>query len=606
MFRSGMFRNLFLGFGLLVIVAVALLGWLVAAQAERNEIESLKVRLLSEAQILREFLRIEDPDKATVLDRIQHLPGRAGDSRITLIAGDGMVVADSQVPLADLDDHAGREEVLEALREPSGVGTAIRASSTQNVDLMYLALRVDRPDQPPYIVRVALPMTMLRARVRALTRLVWTTTAVTGLVALGMAYWLANRIVRPLHELIRGAEQIASGDYGHRVFAGDGAEVGILSRSFNHMSERLAAQFAQIDEDRQQLRTVLSSMVEGVIAIDPDQKILFANDRVGELLDFNPRTAVGRHLWELIRQRPLQTVIQIALAEDDTQHQTLALNMPGARSFAVQVARLPGARPRAAVLVFHDNTALRRLERLRQEFVANVSHELKTPLAIIKVCIETLIDGGVDDPVFRDRSLHRVADQAERLHNLIIDLLRLARIESETEAFTMEELDLGELAIRCLERSRSLAESKGTSLSALPPPAGSPPALVWIDEEAADQILENLVNNAIKYTPEGGRVTVRWGVEGDKVVLEVSDTGIGIPEAELPRIFERFYRVDKARSRELGGTGLGLSIVKHLVGAMQGTVRAESTVGIGSTFTIHFQARLAATRAPEPAESRGT
>ena len=604
MFRSGMFRNLFLGFGLLVIVAVALLGWLVAAQAERNAVQSLKDRLLSEAQILREFLRDEEPDKSAVVRRIQQLPRRDVDSRVTLIAHDGAVLADSQVPLADLDNHVNREEVVQAFRDPSGVGTAIRSSSTQNSDLMYLALRVDRPDQP-YVVRVSLPVTMLRQRVGALTRLVWVTAALTGLVALGLAYWLANRIVRPLHELIRGAEQIASGDYGHRVFAGDGAEVGILSRSFNHMSERLAAQFAQIDEDRQQLRTVLSSMVEGVIAVDPDQKILFANDRAGELLGFNPRTAVGRHLWELIRQRPLQTVIQSALAEDDTQHQTLALNLPGSRSFAVQVARLPGVRPRAAVLVFHDNTALRRLERLRQEFVANVSHELKTPLAIIKVCVETLIDGGVDDPVFRDRSLHRVADQTERLHNLIIDLLRLARIESETEAFTMEELDLGELATRCLERSRSLAESKRMSLTTLPPPVGSPPALVWIDEEAADQILENLVNNAIKYTPEGGRVTVRCGVEGDRVVLEVSDTGIGIPEAELPRIFERFYRVDKARSRELGGTGLGLSIVKHLVGAMQGTVRAESTVGIGSTFTIHFPARTA-TRVPDSVEVRST
>ena len=606
MFRSGIFRNLFLGFGLLVVATVALLGWLVASQAQQNEIQSLKDRLLSEAQILREFFRGTGPEKKSLVDRIQELPDRAIDSRITIIASDGSVVADSQVPLAELDNHKRREEVVQALREPGGVGIAVRGSSTLNVDLMYLALRVDRPGEDPYVIRVAMPMTKLQQRVGALTRLVWVTTAVTGLIALGLAYWLANRIVRPLHELIRGAEQIASGDYGHRVFAGEGAEVGTLSRSFNHMSERLAAQFAQIDEDRQQLRTVLSSMVEGVIAIDPDQKILFANDRAGELLDFNPRTAVGRHLWELIRQRPLQTVIQSALAEDDTQHQTLALTLPGARSLAVQVARLPGVRPRAAVLVFHDNTALRRLERLRQEFVANVSHELKTPLAIIKVCIETLIDGGVDDPAFRDRSLHRVADQTERLHNLIIDLLRLARIESETEAFTMEELDLGEVATRCLERSRSLAETKRMSLTTLPPSAGSPPALVWIDEEAADQILENLVNNAIKYTPDGGRVTVRWAVEGEKVVLEVSDTGIGIPEAELPRIFERFYRVDKARSRELGGTGLGLSIVKHLVGAMQGTVRAESAVGIGSTFTIHFPSRTASPSVPEPVETRST
>ena len=593
-----MFRNLFLGFGLVIVVAVTLLGWVVAAQAERNEVQSLRERLLSEADIVREFLKSDDLQKPDFAKRLRELSRNPADSRVTLIAKDGTVLADSAVPLDELDNHANREEVIQALRD--GVGSSVRSSSTQQVDLMYVAVRADAPGRDPYVVRVALPVTMLRERVGALTRLVWTTAAVTGLIALVLAYWLANRVVRPLHELIEGAEQIASGDYGHRVFAGTGSEVGMLSRSFNHMSERLAAQFAQIDEDRQQLRTVLSSMVEGVIAIDPDQKILFANDRAGELLDFNPRTAVGRHLWELIRQRPLQGVIQSALAEDDRQHQTLSLNLPGSRSFAVQVARLPGIRPRAAVLVFHDNTELRRLERLRQEFVANVSHELKTPLAIIKACIETLIDGGVDDPNFRDKSLHRIADQTERLHNLIIDLLRLARIESETEAFEMEELDLGELATRCVERSRALADSKRTSLTALAPAPGSPPALVWIDEEAADQILENLVNNAIKYTPEGGRVTVRWGVEGERVVLEVSDTGIGIPTGELPRIFERFYRVDKARSRELGGTGLGLSIVKHLVQAMQGTVHAESTVGIGSTFTIHFPARTATSARREP------
>jgi two-component system phosphate regulon sensor histidine kinase PhoR len=244
------------------------------------------------------------------------------------------------------------------------------------------------------------------------------------------------------------------------------------------------------------------------------------------------------------------------------------------------------------VLVFHDDTELRRLERLRQEFVANVSHELKTPLAIIKACVETLIDGGVDDPEYRDRFLQRIADQAERLHTLILDLLRLARVESETEAFDMEEHDLSQLIAKCFERRRTLAEGKHQTLrSVFADDMG--PALIWVDDEAVEQILDNLVDNALKYTPEGGTVEVGLRREVDQVVLEVRDTGIGIAEADLPRIFERFYRVDKARSRELGGTGLGLSIVKHLVQAMQGTITAESVVGQGSTFTIRFPALVA-------------
>ena len=255
------------------------------------------------------------------------------------------------------------------------------------------------------------------------------------------------------------------------------------------------------------------------------------------------------------------------------------------RSLTVHAARLPGLPPRGAVLVLHDTTELRRLERLRQEFVANVSHELKTPLSIIKACVETLLDGAVDDRQHRRQFLEQLEIQSNRLHALILDLLSLARIESGEELFEFQPIPVSEIVQSCMERHRPRAESK-EQVFEMAPLAGDEELAVWADEEALEQILDNLLDNAVKYTPQRGRVCVRWRREGEQVCLEVADTGIGIPESDLPRIFERFYRVDKARSRELGGTGLGLSIVKHLSQAIHGSVRASSRPGQGTTFTV--------------------
>ena len=253
-----------------------------------------------------------------------------------------------------------------------------------------------------------------------------------------------------------------------------------------------------------------------------------------------------------------------------------------ARSLTVHAARLPGSPPRGAVLVLHDTSELRRLERLRQDFVANVSHELKTPLSIITACVETLLDGAVDDPAHRGPFLERVAEQSERLHALILDLLSLARIERGAEAFEFTAVPLAPVVTACLERHRARAEAKGQTLEAVSPSE----VTAWADEEAVGQILDNLVDNAVKYTQEGGTVRVRWAAGPSEVCLSVEDNGPGIPERDLPRVFERFYRVDRARSRELGGTGLGLSIVKHLAQAMGGSVKATSEVGRGSTFSV--------------------
>jgi two-component system phosphate regulon sensor histidine kinase PhoR len=284
----------------------------------------------------------------------------------------------------------------------------------------------------------------------------------------------------------------------------------------------------------------------------------------------------------VVRHRHLLDAVAHALSNPEPHREEISWAGHDTRSLTVHAARLPGDPPRGAVLVLHDTTELRRLERLRQDFVANVSHELKTPLSVIKVCVETLQDGAADDPDHRDRFLEQIARQGDRLHALILDLLSLARIESGAELFHFATVPLAPLAAACVERHRPRAEARRQTLRL----EAEADLVVWADEEAVDTILENLLDNAVKYTPEGGTIRVRLTVEEGFGRVEVIDTGIGIPASDLPRIFERFYRVDKARSRGMGGTGLGLSIVKHLAQAMHGSVTAASELNVGTTFAV--------------------
>lgn len=419
-----------------------------------------------------------------------------------------------------------------------------------------------------------------------LQRLVAVVTIAVALAGIALAWWLARRIEGPLRELTAAVERVAAGAYSQKVHAGAGAEIARLTRAFNRMSDHLALQFQDLDNDRQQLRTILSGMVEGVVAIDAEQRIVFANERASQLLDVYDQPVVGRRLWEAVRQRSLHDIATRALTAPGPHSEDLLWNGRTAKSLTVHADRLSGNGAGGAVLVIHDTSELRRLERLRQDFVANVSHELKTPLSVIKVCVETLLDGGaIDDLQHREGFLQQVAEQADRLHSLILDLLSLSRIESGTEAFSFQAVPLAGVVAECLERHRTRAEGRNQQLLAV---SAEREVAAWADEEAVRQMLENLVDNALKYTPPGGRIQVRWQEYDGQVVVEVEDTGIGIPEADLPRIFERFYRVDKARSRELGGTGLGLSIVKHLAQAMKGSVDAHSKLGQGTTFCLRL------------------
>lgn len=408
------------------------------------------------------------------------------------------------------------------------------------------------------------------------------------ILAGSVAAWVwYRRLRRALQAFIAAANEIAAGQYGHTVFPPAGLTLTPLAAAFNSMSERLADQFARREEDQQQLRAILSGMVEGVVALDAQQRILFANERASQLLEFGTVPVVGRRLWEVVRQRGVQQLVSQALADAKPQRADLDWKGPADKSLAVHAAPLPRSPSRGVVLVLHDITELRRLERLRQEFIANVSHELKTPLAVIVACVETLLDGAIDDLEHRKTFLEQISEQAQRLHALVLDMLSLARLETGTEVFEAQPVPLPPLIAQCLERHRARADAKQQQLEALP---GDDSATAWADEEAVSHILDNLVDNAVKYTPEGGRITVRCFAADGQVGLEVADNGIGIAERDLTRIFERFFRVDKARSRELGGTGLGLSIVKHMVQALHGSISAVSQMGRGSTFTVRLPA----------------
>jgi two-component system phosphate regulon sensor histidine kinase PhoR len=604
MWRSRLFRQLFGIYTVLVVTAVGVLGWIVVGRVERYELQQIEQALESKAVLIDGIIRDAPPDwTASLMAHVRAWRERM-DTRVTLIAADGRVLADSDENPRRMENHAKRPEISEARQK--GRGTATRHSITVGHSLMYVALRTDGTTSVAY-VRVGRPLEGIELELSRLRGIVWSFVAAAAASVLALAFWIARRMTRPLQELTAGAERIAAGDYGYKVFALGTDEIGALARSFNQMSDRLAEQFHQVQADREQLRAVLSGMVEGVLAIDSEQRLLFANERAAQLLGFPLEGAIGRKLWEVVRHHAIQAVVLRAQRSAEPYRDELEWNGPLVKNLAVYVARLPGPAP-GAVLVLQDTSELRRLERVRQEFVANVSHELKTPLSVIKAGVETLLDGAIDDADHRGTFLQQIEEQANRLHALILDLISLGRIESGIEAFECKAVPLAPVVRECLERHRARAEAKKQTLEIVPPfapgccilpgtesaaagepaPADHADIAAWADEEAVGQILDNLVDNAVKYTPDGGRISIRWCADDRQVCLEVEDNGMGISDRDLPRIFERFYRVDKARSRELGGTGLGLSIVKHLVQAMEGQVSATSQVNQGTTFHVRL------------------
>ena len=582
---SRLFWKIFGVYCVLSLITVGTVVYLVAARQEERITTSTRQLLEHDTALLRLLLAPElagELDQEAFRGRVRKLSQQI-DARITLVAADGAVLADSHDDPERMENHANRPEIAEA-RRTGEAGIAIRPSATVGVAMLYVARPIEHDGSIVGVVRAAVPMWEIAEEQQAVRRLAVFIALGVCLVGLVLTYWIVARIARPIHSLTKAAHAITIGDYYYRVDERFQDEFQVLADAFDHMSRELARRMEESLRYGDQLATVLGGMEEGVVAIDEQHRVLFANEAAQRLLEIKTQDIAQRPLWELLRHPEIQTAVENA-AEGGSDRTEMELGGPDRRILSLHISPLPGPASSGLVLVFHDVTDLRRLERLRQEFVANVSHELKTPLSSIKAYAETLREGALYDPEHNLAFVHRIEQQSERLNELILDLLSLARIESGQQPFEVVAVPLQRCVPEWVNLLGAAAEAIGVSLSVS---EDVQPVAVQADEDGLRHIVDNLLNNAIKYTPHGGQVGVRWYTEGQWVVLEVQDTGIGIARADQERIFERFYRADKARSRELGGTGLGLSIVKHLALAFGGSVSVRSQLGEGSTFLVRL------------------
>lgn len=545
-----------------------------APRLNRTLVADIEKNLHQKAQLIRDYVDALDGSawglgEADVLaDRF----ARESGARVTLVTADGRVVGDSDVEasqLASIDNHLHRPEIQEALRAP--YGRSRRHSNTIGGDLLYLAVRTQKG-----FARVALPLEIVRSAESEIRKSILIAALVALSVASLMGILLSRSVVRSLLRMSEVARRISGGDFSKRLHPVPRDEIGDLAASINVMAAGLERQVTELQKEKGQLAAILDGMVEGVLVTDGGGRIVLVNPALVSMLNIEGDCR-GQTILECLRNAAVHDAVERAILEDKPQEDEISLYVGGEeRNVVVHAAPLR----EGVVSVFYDVTGVRRLENVRKEFVANVSHELKTPLTCIRGYAETLRSGALGDEAAARRFVEKIETNAAQLQNLVEDILKLSQIESgRLEIATAATPLKGVVAAVCEEFSE-MARAKGIDLRN----RVTQEVVAEADPQAFRQILGNLLENALKYTPEGGTVTVSAETKDGACRFAVTDTGIGIPKADLPRVFERFYRVDKARSRQMGGTGLGLAIVKHLVQAQGGEVGMASELGKGSVF----------------------
>lgn len=574
----------------MVALSVIASGLLMLKTFKENHVSVLEATLEREMRLIAAQMDWLSGDNDEIIDyytkqavKLQELM----ESRVTFIASDGKVLGDSSFNASEMDNHSHREEFIGAME--NGLGKSIRPSDTLHKNMLYVAIpTTSTSNNETFVIRLAMSLEEVDKSISSLTMVLVVGLIILFVVAALASYRIALGLTKPLEEITQVAKRIKNMDYRARVEGIKQDEIGELGHAINAMAESLQVQMTRIRQNENHLQSVLSNMINGIVMIDANGSILIMNERAEEILGVSARKLIGRHYSDIKQQYELSQLIIEGFDTKEFIHEEVTFYYPEERLLELNLVPIyqgNGSEFGGILLVVQDVSAIRRLERMRSEFVANVSHELKTPIAAVKGFAETLLGGAVKDEETTRSFLQIIYDESERLNRLIGDILELSKIESRRAPLMLSPVDIHEFMENTIAILEVSAMRKNIHIH-----MDSPMELYMeADEDRLRQILVNLLSNAISYTPEGGtiRISIKEN-EQEHIVIYISDTGIGIPEKDLPRIFERFYRVDKARSRSSGGTGLGLSIVKHLVELHKGTISVSSKVGEGTTFTLEL------------------
>lgn len=524
------------------------------------------------------------------LDRVDELCKEMGTSvqtRFTIILPDGTVIGDSAEDPSKMENHARRPEIQQALS--GNPGKDERPSETLGEEMMYLAIPLYNDNHEVLCaVRAALPMTAIRGELNTMKQRITMISLLTAILATGVCIGVVRRITSPLQQMGKAARQFAEGDFKHRIPVQQTHELDQLADSLNTMSEQLNKTLSTLSEQRNEQAAVLSSMDEGVLAIDKKERIIHMNRVAGEILNVDPQKSKRMLVQQCVRYAGLQEFIKSVLGAQKSSARDLTLRGNVEKKIQAGGTVLQNAEKQSigALIVLRDVTMLRHLETVRSDFVANVSHELKTPITSIKGFVETLLSDDWDHNSETLRFLEIINQQAGRLNAIIDDLLTLSRLEQKDGEVITQESNLESIIESAIYLCQLQAEKKGIKIDMVCPSE----LALSVNAPLLEQALVNLIINAIKYSESDKKVLILSEKQDNNIVIYVKDDGFGIDPKHLDRLFERFYRVDTARSRKLGGTGLGLSIVKHIVQAHKGTIRVESKLGAGSTFIITLPA----------------
>ena len=585
--RSRLTRQVIPAYLLVIVCSTVAVAWYAGESVRTFHEKQLAEQLSNKAKLL--VPQVHTLITAGRLERLADVCsdlGRASSTRITVIDPEGNVLAESERDPVGMDNHANRPEVLDAMA--GKVGRSVRYSTSIQARMMYVAVPIDDAGKVAAVVRTAVTMDEVHA---ALANVYWRIGlggAATAVVAMLLtSYLFARRVGHPLKLVQQGARRFARGDLERSIPVPEAEEIATLAEVLNAMAGQLRDKIEALTRESREHDAILSGMVEGVVAIDNDQRVIIMNQSAAQLVGVPMNDAVGHSVFEVVRNPDLQTLFKRSLDDKSYESDATVCLSAGGRERFVQAHAAPlrdaDGHGVGAVIVLHDITKLRRLEKVRQDFVANVSHELKTPITAIKGAAETILDGDCD----RTQSEHFAAmiqRQSERLHAIVEDLLSLARIEQESERglVKLERGPVEPVLAGAAEACHTKAHAKQINVLVEP----SPGLQAMINPHLLEQAVVNLLDNAIKYSGPRTQIRVVSERRDGRLLIEVTDQGSGIVPEHQGRIFERFYRTDRARSRDAGGTGLGLAIVKHIAQAHGGQVDMESTLGVGSTFRI--------------------